>query len=200
VVIRLASQGGSKLFFKNRKKFVTKSKMLRLILETKMRGGAKVDMDYEQLYNAYYMKVYSFVMTLAKNQHDSEEITQKTFFKAMTANKKHRGNSSEFTWLCAIAKNLFIDEQRANARVTELDDRVVSETNIEKSLVNEDTVFHVHKVLHGLEEPYKEVFQLRVFGELSFLKIGLIFEKTENWARVTYHRARLKIQERMELK
>jgi len=174
--------------------------MLRLIFETKMRGGAKVDMDYEQLYNAYYMKVYSFVMTLAKNQYDSEEITQKTFFKAMTANKKHRGDSSEFTWLCAIAKNLFIDEQRANASVAELDEHVVSETNIEKSLVDEDTAFHVHKVLHGLEEPYKEVFQLRVFGEISFLKIGLIFEKTENWARVTYHRARLKIQERMEVK
>jgi len=159
-----------------------------------------VDMDYEQLYNAYYMKVYSFVMTLAKNQYVSEEITQKTFFKVMTASKKHRGDSSEFTWLCAIAKNLFIDEQRASARVAELDGRVAPETNIEKSLVDEDTAFHVHKVLHDLEEPYKEVFQLRVFGELSFQKIGLIFEKTENWARVTYHRARLKIQERPTIK
>ena len=48
-----------------------------------------------------------------------------------------------------------------------------------------------------MEEPYKEVFQLRVFGELSFAKIGLIFGKTENWARVTYHRAKLKLQERL---
>ncbi len=43
-----------------------------------------------------------------------------------------------------------------------------------------------------------QVFQLRVFGELPFSQIGFIFGKTENWARVTYHRARLKIQERME--
>ena len=53
-------------------------------------------------------------------------------------------------------------------------------------------------ILHGLDEPYKEVFQLRVFGELSFAQIGRIFGKSENWARVTYHRAKLKIQERME--
>ena len=66
--------------------------------------------------------------------------------------------------------------------------------------VDEDTAFHIHKVLHDLEEPYKEVFQLRVFGDLSFQKIGAIFTKTENWARVTYHRARLKIEERMEAK
>ena len=54
--------------------------------------------------------------------------------------------------------------------------------------------------LHGLEEPYREVFELRVFGELSFREIGTIFAKTENWARVTYHRARLKLQERMDVK
>ena len=49
-----------------------------------------------------------------------------------------------------------------------------------------------------MEEPYKEVFQLRVFGELSFADIGKIFHKTESWARVTYHRARLKLQEKMQ--
>ena len=48
-----------------------------------------------------------------------------------------------------------------------------------------------------MEEPYKEVFELRVFGELSFRDIADIFGKTESWARVTYHRARLKIKERM---
>ena len=173
-----------------------------------------MEMDYEQLYNAYYMKVYSFVMTLAKSQDVSEEITQKTFFKALTTRKKHRGESSEFTWLCAIAKNLFADGQRAAAKFAGHDVDATSESrvvwasstgdlpvqpaSIEKSLVDEDTAFQVHKVLHNMEEPYKEVFQLRVFGEISFKKIGLIFEKTENWARVTYHRARLKIQERME--
>ena len=159
-----------------------------------------MDLDHEQLFNAYYMKVYSFVMTLAKNQDVSEEITQKTFFKALTTSEKHRGDSSEFTWLCAIAKNLFVDEQRASTKIAGLDVEIVSDTNIENSFVDEDTAFHIHKVLHGLEEPYKEVFQLRVFGDLSFRKVGAIFDKTENWARVTYHRARLKIQERMEAK
>ena len=154
--------------------------------------------DFEKLYNTYYMKVYSYVMTLSKNQHDSEEITQKAFFKAMTTDKKSRGDSSEFTWLCAIAKNLFIDEQRRNKRTTELSVDVISDTNIEHAFADEDSAFRIHQVLHNLDEPYKEVFQLRVFGELSFLKIGLLFGKTENWARVTHHRARLKIQERVQ--
>ena len=155
---------------------------------------------FEQLYNTYYMKVYSFVMTLAKNQNDSEEITQKTFFKAMTSSSKHRGDSSEFTWLCTIAKNLFLDETRKGKHTDELDQNFSSNTNIENAVIDEDFAFRIHQVLHNMEEPYKEVFGLRVFGELSFQKIGLLFGKTESWARVTHHRARLKIQERMDEK
>lgn len=152
--------------------------------------------DFEQLFKTYYMQVYSFVMTLTKNQDVSEEITQKTFFKVMATENKYQGKSTEFTWLCAIAKNLYIDELRKHKATCECD--VVSDIDLENSLVDEDSAFLIHQVLHDLEEPYKEVFQLRVFGELSFQKIGMIFKKTENWARVTYHRARLKIQERME--
>jgi len=139
-------------------------------------------------------------MNLARNQYDSEEITQKTFFKAMTTGEQHRGESSEFTWLCAIAKNLFIDETRRKKRVAKHDPEAVSDINIEHSLINEDTAFRIYQALHDLDEPYKEVFSLRVFGELSFQKIGLLFAKTENWARVTHHRARLKIMERMDEK
>jgi RNA polymerase sigma factor, sigma-70 family len=155
-------------------------------------------MDFEQMYNSYYMKVYSFIITLAKNQHIAEEITQQTFFKAMTTGNKYQGDSSEFTWLCAIAKNLLADELRKQKRTAEFDVDNVSDESIESNFIDEDSAFTIHQVVHNLEEPYKEVFQLRVFGDLSFLKIGKIFNKTENWARVTYHRARLKIQERME--
>ena len=159
-----------------------------------------MDVDFEQLYNMYYMNVYSFVMTLVKNQNDAEEITQKTFFKAMTTTGKYLGKSSELTWLCAIAKNLFLDELRIQKRHTdEVEADSISNTNIERAFADEDTAFRIHQVLHNLDEPYKEVFGLRVFGELSFRKIGLLFGKTENWARVTYHRARLKVQERMDV-
>lgn len=156
-----------------------------------------MEVDVEQLYQRHYMQVYSFIMSLSKDQGISEEITQKTFLKLLTTKQKYKGDSSELTWICAIAKNLYFDECKKQNRVADLDDNAACKTNIEQSFENEDTAFCIHKILHSLEEPYKEVFQLRVFGELSFLNIGKIFQKTENWARVTYHRARLKIQERM---
>ena len=149
------------------------------------------------------MKVYSYSLTLVKNSHTAEEITQEVFFKALKSREQYKGVSSEFTWLCAIAKNACMDVLRRESRFGEYDEEALSErpadgVSIEKMLEDEAATLEIHQILHRLEEPYKEVFNLRVFGELSFQKIGQIFGKTESWARVTYHRARIKIQERME--
>lgn len=154
---------------------------------------------FEQLYEAYYMKVYSFVMTLAKNKTLAEEITQEAFYRSFTTEKSFRGESDAFTWLCAIAKNLFCDEMRRQSKQSgEIpDDLADTENDPATAVADADESFRIHLVLHELDEPYKEVFELRCFGELSFRQIGTIFRKTESWARVTYHRAKLKIQERM---
>ena len=56
----------------------------------------------------------------------------------------------------------------------------------------------MHRIIHYMEDPYKEVFSLRAFGELSFSDIGELFGKSDSWARVTYHRARLMIKEELE--
>lgn len=154
----------------------------------------------EKLYDACYMRVYSFVMTLAKNRHTAQEITQETFFRAMTTKQTFRGESECYSWLCAIAKNIFIDETRRASKLQEEPDETLadSDTDIERSITDTETSFRVHMLLHSMEEPYREVFELRVFGELSFAQIAAIFQKTESWARVTYHRARLKLKERMD--
>lgn len=158
-----------------------------------------MDMDFEQLYKAYYMQLYSYVMTLARNPEKSEEITQKAFFKAMLSFKKFRGESSCFTWLCAIAKNIFLDMQRAEKRRSDKEPPDTdSGTDIQAEIEDKDTALRIHKILHTMEEPYKEVFQLRVFGELSFRDIADLFGKSESWARVTYHRAKVRIREKLE--
>ncbi len=151
-------------------------------------------MDFEQLYKAYYIKVFSYIMTFSGDPCEAEEITQKAFFKALLSIEKFRGESSHYTWLCKIAKNIFTDKKRAEQkhRRSELPESASSE-DIEKSVEDKETAMRIHKILHAMNEPYKEVFQLRVFGELSFSEIAGLFGKSESWARVTYHRAKLKI-------
>ena len=154
---------------------------------------------YAQLYEACYMRVFSYLMVLTKDRSLAEELTQETFFRAFARQKKFRGESDEITWLCAIAKNLFVDETRRQKRNEEVPEELPDfAKGMEKKVEDKDSSFRIHLALHALEEPYREVFELRVFGELSFRDIGTIFAKTENWARVTYHRARIKLQERMD--
>lgn len=160
-------------------------------------------MDFEQMYNTYFMQVYSYVMTLAKNRDEAEEITQKVFFKAFTAKRGYSGESAPLTYLCSIAKNLFYDEQKAKSRRGTLDEADIScaagGKSAEEKTEDDFDTFRIHQILHEMEEPYKEVFQLRIFGELSFADIGRLFGKSDNWARVTFHRAKNKIKEEMEL-
>ena len=152
----------------------------------------------EKLYESYYMRVYSYAMTLSGDRHMAEELAQETFYRAFTKLKSFRGECDEFTWLCAIAKNLYADEKRRQGRAGELPgDAAAPGESLEQRAADRDASFRIHKALHTLDEPYREVFELRVFGELSFRQIGCIFSKTENWARVTYHRARIRLRERM---
>ena len=152
-----------------------------------------------RLYETCYMRVFSYVMTLAGERSLAEELTQETFYRAFTRQREFRGESDEVTWLCAIAKNCFYDEKRRQSKTGPIPEEVPDTgKGIEQAAADRDSSFRIHVALHALEEPYREIFELRVFGELSFREIGTIFGKTENWARVTYHRARLKLQERME--
>ena len=75
--------------------------------------------------------------------------------------------------------------------------QIVSKTNIEEEYLQKEGAWAIYRLLQGIEEPYKEIFLLRSLGDMSFKEIGYIFNKTESWARVTYHRARIKIQEVM---
>ena len=152
----------------------------------------------ERLYNAYYMRVFSYVMTLSGDRHSAEEITQEAFYRAFSKTASFRNESDEVTWLCAIAKNCFVDETRRRNKTAPIPEDLASDgKSIEQLVSDRDSSFRIHAALHTMDEPYREVFELRIFGELSFSQIGTIFGKTENWARVTYHRARLKLQEKM---
>ena len=160
-----------------------------------------IALDTEKLYRTYFMKVYSYVMNIVKNPSAAEEITQNTFAKTLTAKKGYQGQSTEYTWLCSIAKNLCYDYFRKSGKVTsesEMDMEMADTKDVVRDYINKESSLAIHRILHTMEEPYKEVFELRVFGELSFAEIASIFKKTDSWARVTYHRARIKIKERLE--
>ena len=162
-------------------------------------GGEKVT-DFQQVYELYFRDVYRYALSLCRNESLAEEITQETFYKALQKIDSFDGRCKTSVWLCQIAKNTYLSLCRKGKFLEPEGDLtlLIGAGSMEDDLCDGETAFQIHKVLHSLEEPYKEVFSLRTFGELPFGKIGMIFGKTESWARVTYHRARLKIKEELK--
>lgn len=152
--------------------------------------------DLKNIYDQYFKDVYLFVLLLSRNETIAEEITQETFLKALKSIDKFKGNCKINVWLCQIAKNTYYSYYENQKRFEQADiPEKACESNIEKTLMDKEEAARIHKALHYLDEPYKEVFTLRVFAELSFAQISQLFEKTESWARVTFHRAKRKIQD-----
>ena len=156
-------------------------------------------MDFGDIYEKYFRDVYLFILTMSKNADVAEEITQATFFKALKEYKNFKGDKYMKSWLCQIAKNLYVDQMRKK-KIFSLDEvkEAAAFTDIEESMIDRNDAISIYKILHCLEEPYKEVFTLRILGELSFKEIADVFNKNDSWARVTYYRAKVKIQELMK--
>lgn len=152
--------------------------------------------DFQEVYEQYFQDVYRYVLALCREEQTAEEITQETFFKALQTIDSFRGQCRLYVWLCQIAKNTYFT-YAGKRRRTEPEAEEAAGDTPEERLLQRESAFEIHRILHRLEEPYKEVFSLRVFGELPFRQIGELFGKTESWARVTYYRARVKIKEEM---
>lgn len=160
-------------------------------------------MNIEELYRTYFDIVYRYICSISQDGSLAEEVTQETFFKALKKIDQFRGDCDVRVWLCQIAKNTLYDHLRKQQRQLPGDEQLEETKSdggalFEEKLAQRSQAFEIHKILHELSEPYKEVFSLRTFGELKFSEIGMIFGKSENWARVTYYRARVKIREELE--
>ena len=152
--------------------------------------------EFEEIYRKHFDPVYRFALSLTRDESRAEELTQETFFRALRAVDGYRGESSLTTWLCSIARNCFLSEARRAKPLPleELPDAGDDAPGPEERALARDESRELHRALHALPEPYREVFTLRVFAQLSFREIGELFGKTDNWACVVYHRARARIK------
>lgn len=153
--------------------------------------------DLEQAYLQYRGMVYRFLMRLSGSPQLSEELTQETFYRAAVGKNAFRGEASPSTYLCGIAKNLYRASLRRPAAEA-FEDHAAARPDFTDALVERDRAMVAQRLLHCLPEPYKEVFTLRTYCELSHRDIGALFEKSEAWSRVTYHRARGMLQNAFE--
>lgn len=144
--------------------------------------------------------VYHFLLSLCRDESLADELTAETFYQAYLHIDTFRGDCRIESWLCQIGKNALYKELRRRSRSISLEEAREQDTpdDLFELLCDKEQAMHIHKALHRLKEPYREVFTLRVLGELSFREIAEVFDKSESWAKVTFYRAKSKLIKDME--
>lgn len=154
--------------------------------------------DMDSIYREYSGTVKAFLIRISGNTELAEELTQETFYQAIKSIHSFDGKSNLSTWLCSIAKHLYLDAIRKQEKAPAAFDNCFVEEDFAERIHRQDQIMIAHHMLHLLDEPYREVFTLRTFCDLTHSQIADLFGKSESWARVTYYRARLQLQDAMK--
>lgn len=154
--------------------------------------------DMEQIYQMYAKSVYRYLYSLSRDEDWAEELTQETFYRAIYSIDTYNGSCKMSVWLCQIAKHVWYQalEKKKKHFWQELHEDLPSQdSSPEDTVFSENEKLSLYKAIHLLNEPMREVVYMRLSGEFSFAEIGNVLNKSENWARVTFYRAKQKIME-----
>ena len=158
-------------------------------------------LDFEEIYKSYYIDIYRYLRKLTGDADLSEEIAQETFFRAIKAIESFDGTKDIRAWLFVIARNIYYShyKRQQNYVYTDwMEETEDKERAFTDTLIDREQILTVQKYLETMEKPYGEVFELRLFGDWSYEKIGRLYGKSSGWARVTYYRAKQKVLKYME--
>lgn len=152
----------------------------------------------EELFRENAKLLYSYLRSLCHDESLAEELTQETFYKACLSIDRYDETCKFSTWLCQIGKHTYYQYLEKNKRtvVAEIDEnQSITKISAERQALSRMELVDTLKHLHSLSEDMREVIYLRSLGDLSFREIGDIMGRSENWARVTYFRARTQLIE-----
>ena len=152
-------------------------------------------MTLEDIYIENYPIVYGYLLSLCADPCEAEEIAAETFFKALQSIRRYDGKCKPSTWLCTIARNLYINELKRKKHNVPLDEaRIPAVPDMQEYYIEKDGIARLYQSAAELESPYRDVLFLRLEG-LNYRQIAEQMGKTENWARVIYYRAKAKLRQ-----
>lgn len=152
----------------------------------------------EEFYKKNYPIVRGYLLFLCGDPWLADDLAAETFLKAVEKIDTYDPRYQPSTWLCTIARNLYINECRRRKRTAVLDGDVPCPRPSPETLyLQKEQAQAVLSAAGKLPPEHRQVLFMRLQG-VNFRNIGSALGKSENWARVTYFRAKSKILQEME--
>lgn len=128
--------------------------------------------ELTEIYEQHAEQVFKYLITLCRNADVADELTQETFYQAIRSIDNYNGDCKMIVWLCQFAKHTYykyVDKQVKQPNQLHTDDISIS---LESVLIDSENKVELFRMIHLLEEPYKEIVLQRLLGDLSFKEIG----------------------------
>jgi len=158
--------------------------------------------DFTSLYDAYAGKIYSFIYFKTQHRETAEDLTSKTFLKALdNLDSFDAGKGSFSTWLYSIARNNVIDFYRTKKNESDINDiwDLSSTDDIERDVEARQKLDKIEKYLKKLKSEHREMIILRVWNELSYKEISGITGKSEASCKMMFSRSIKELKKEMPL-
>jgi len=151
----------------------------------------------EKFYRENRRIVYGYLLSICADPHLADDLTSETFLKAAERIHTYNPAYKPSTWLCTIGRNLYLNECKRKKAVKLTEDTACVMPSPEELLIQHEQAQQVIRIAESMQPEQRLVLFMRLQG-MRFRDIGLALGKTENWARVTYYRAKAKIIAEME--
>lgn len=136
------------------------------------------------LIHRYKNKVFTYIYITVKNHQLAEDLFQDTFIKVIKSlqDGKYQDNGRILSWIIRIAHNLIIDHYRREKQLNTcsngdysidlFNSPKFSDETIEQTLISDQILKDVRKLVEQLPDDQKEIIMLRHYGGLSFKEIA----------------------------
>ncbi len=155
----------------------------------------------EEMFKKYSPMVFRYLKGLCGDEDLAEELMQETFYQAVKSIDRYDGTCKPSTWLCQIAKHMWLRELKRRKRLSDKqpdESMFLAVDSAEDYVTNRQGMLSLLHKVHCLNPEAREVVLLRINGDLSFKEIGeIIMGHSESWARITFYRAKKKLKEMM---
>lgn len=157
---------------------------------TRAVNAAKAgDMDAVRfLYLRYKDNVYGFVLSMVREPHEAEDITQQVFMKLMSSIHKYEPRAVPFmAWILRVARNVAIDHLRRRRTVTT---EAMPELSGEGDESSRDRRWSLQAAFGALPEDQRNVVVLRHLVGLTPGEIAQRTGRSESSIHGLHHRGR----------
>ena len=162
-----------------------------------VRRAQSGDMDAVRfLYLRYKNNVYGYVLSILRDEHEAEDVTQHVFLKLISVIGKYEPRSVPFTaWIIRVARNVAVDHQRQR-RPIPCDE--VHEPLHPPEDIGRDRRFGLEHALSCLPEDQRGVVVMRHLMGLSPGEIAERMDRSEASVHGLHHRARQALRRELE--